>query len=73
MNLKEITSLLKLSTQPKDHTKAHDKMVHPQAQHKDDLSHSNASSSMKALKIVRSYKRGFLTLSSETLEAKTCA
>jgi hypothetical protein len=30
-NPKEKTFLLVLSTQPKDHTKAHDRVVHPQA------------------------------------------
>jgi len=52
MNLKESTTyLLEFSIQPKDHTEAHNKMVHLRTQHKDDLSHSNASSSMKALTV----------------------
>jgi hypothetical protein len=34
------TSLLELSAQHEDHTKAHAREVHPQAQHKDNLFHS---------------------------------
>jgi hypothetical protein len=60
------TSLLELSTQPKDCTKASDlEWSTPKVQHRNDLFHSNASSSTKVL-TGGSYKRGFLTLSSET-------
>ncbi len=48
-NPKEKTYLLELSTQLEDYTKAHNKAVHYQNQHKYNLSHSNASSFMKAL------------------------
>jgi hypothetical protein len=73
MNLKKnTTSLLELSTQLQDCTKVHDKAVHPRAQHKNDLFHSNALSSMKVL-TTWSYKKRFLTLGSETLEARTWA
>jgi len=71
-NPKEKTSLLKLSTQLEDYTKAHNKAIHPYIQHKDNLFHSNASSFMKPLTI-RSYKKGFLTLGDETPKARTWA
>jgi hypothetical protein len=73
MNLKKnTTSLLKLSTQLEDRTKAPNKVIHPRVQHKDDISHSNASSSMKAL-IAWSYQKRFPTLGDETLKARTWA
>jgi hypothetical protein len=73
MNLKKnTTSLLKFSTQLQDYTKVHDRTIHPWAQHKNDLVHSNASSSMK-VQTAWSYKKRFLTLGGETLEARTWA